>query len=129
MEIIKYLGIDWGEKRIGSALGDGLTKIATPFKVLNSFDEVRKVIENETIDVVVLGVPFSKIETRQPASEDYNLFADKLKGLGKIKVEYIDERLSSKAADALSRDKKAKAQRDNISAMLILQTFFDKQRA
>ena len=30
-EIKKYLGIDWGKSRIGLALGDSETKIASPY--------------------------------------------------------------------------------------------------
>jgi RNase H-fold protein (predicted Holliday junction resolvase) len=42
-----------------------------------------------------------------------------------IPVIEIDERLSSKAADALVGNKKTKAERDALAAMLILQSFFD----
>ena len=49
-----YLGIDWGEKRIGLSLADSETKIATPFKTVENVDDVARIIIDEKIDVVVL---------------------------------------------------------------------------
>ena len=43
-----------------------------------------------------------------------------------VPIELVDERLSSKAADALVGSKKTKAPRDMLAAMLILQTYLDK---
>ena len=34
-----YLGVDWGEKRIGLSLADSITKLATPFKTVGSAEE------------------------------------------------------------------------------------------
>ena len=53
----KYLGVDWGEKRIGLALGDSETKVATPFRTAGDMAELVKVVKGEEIDVVVVGRP------------------------------------------------------------------------
>lgn len=123
----KYLGIDWGEARIGLALADSETKIATPFKVVGDLAEVLKVAEEEEIDVVIVGKPVSMMN-REPrtVNEEYNKFIDELKNKIKIPLELVDERLSSKAADALVGSKKTKASRDTIAAMIILQSYLDK---
>ena len=44
-------------------------------------------------------------------------------------IHLSDERLSSKAADSLLGDKKTKAARDAVAAMLILQSFLDLSRS
>jgi putative holliday junction resolvase len=129
-ELKKYLGVDWGEKRIGLALADGETKLATPFKTAANVDEVVKIIGEENIDVVVLGKPVSiKNYELKITNEKFNIFFQELKKNIQIPIELVDERLSSKAADALAGDKKTKSSRDEIAAMLILQTWLDRKNS
>ncbi|MDO8667598.1 MAG: Holliday junction resolvase RuvX [bacterium] len=124
---MNYLGIDWGEVRIGLALADGETKMATPFKTVKDVLEVAQIVESEAIDTVVLGKPVSMMNYEPlTLNEKYNKFIDELKSKIKIPLELIDERLSSKAADALAGTKKTKASRDEIAAMIILQSYLDK---
>lgn len=123
---MNYLGIDWGEVRIGLALADSETKIATPFKVAGNLVEVLKVISEEGIDVVVVGEPVGiRNQELGIRNEKYNNFLNELKSKIKIPVELVDERLSSKAADALPGDRKTKSSRDEIAAMIILQSWLD----
>ena len=126
-KITQYLGIDWGEVRIGLALGNNEIKIATPYKVVSGVDEIIKIIKDEDIDVVVAGKPFRMSDVGCRMSDEYSEFISLLKKKIKISIEMIDERLSSKAADALVGDKKTKAPRDAVAAMLILQTYLDKK--
>ncbi len=133
---MKYLGIDWGEKRIGLALADSETKIATPFKVVGDIDELVRVAEDEQIDMIVLGKPYQISNFQFPISKQFEKFFKIIKQKVNLPIEIIDERLSSKAADALSGDTKinppsprlrrARASRDAVAAMLILQTYLDK---
>ena len=123
----KYLGIDWGEKRIGLALGDRETKVATPHKTVSSVDEVIKIVKEEKIDIVVVGKPLKMSDIRCRMSDEFLDFLDLLKKKLDIPVETVDERLSSKAADALPGSKKEKAGRDAVAAMLILQGYLDKR--
>jgi len=125
--IIKYIGIDWGEKRIGLALADSEIKIATPFKTVKNIDEVKRTINNEQIDVIVAGKPISITDCKlQITNKKFNEFLQSLKNKINLPIELVDERLSSKAADALVGSKKAKASKDAIAAMLILQLYLDK---
>jgi putative Holliday junction resolvase len=122
----RYLGIDWGEKRIGLSLGDSLTKTATPFKVAGSISDIIKTIKEEEIDIIVLGQPLMMQGKKLKIQNNFLIFLDSLKKKLNIPVEMVDERLSSKAADALSGDKKTKAPRDAVAAMLILQSYLDR---
>lgn len=126
-ELIKYyLGIDWGEARIGLALGNSETKIASPLGTALTFEEVIKIIKEENIDTVVIGEPVKMSGEKLNLQKEYLAFLNTLKQEVKIPIESVDERLTSRAADALVGDKKTKAGRDAIAAMLILQSYFDQ---
>lgn len=122
-----YLGIDWGEKRIGLAIGHGETRTAVPLKVCGSIEDVLRVLENEMIDEIVIGEPRSNISDKYQVSEEFSVFLEKLKDESGLPVILANEFLSSKAADALEGTKKNKASRDEIAAMLILQSYLDKR--
>lgn len=126
LKIIKYLGIDWGEKRIGLSVGDSETKLATPLKIVSSIEEVIGIIEEEEIDILVVGLPVKMDEKQSSSSVGAMEFIDKLKSLSDVLIDTVDERLTSRAADALEGDKKTKADRDATAAMLILQTYLDR---
>lgn len=122
----KYLGIDWGEKRIGLAMGDGETKIASPFKTVGFVKEIFDVIKDEDIDEVIVGRPLKMSNSKEQISSQYQNFLNEIKKEIKLPIIEIDERLTSKAADNLVGNKKTKAGRDEIAAMLILQQYLDK---
>jgi len=120
---MRYLGIDWGEARIGLAIGDSELKLASPLGVVHDLRQVLEVIKKEDIDIVILGEPL-KMSGKAEFLDSFKKFYNKLKK--EIKVELYDERLTSKEADALPGTKKTKAAQDAIAAMLTLQSFFDK---
>ncbi len=120
-----YLGIDWGEKRIGLAVGDSETRIASPFIVVKNIEDIIDVIEEELIEEIVIGKPFNMSNIDFELSKNFLSFLEDLKQKVNIPVHEFDERLTSKAADARVGDKKTKASRDVIAAMIILQDFLD----
>ena len=124
MESKKYLGIDWGEKRIGLALADEETCLALPFKTVGNMNELLDVIEAEEIDVIVIGSP-KKMSGEAANNPAWLSFVEELQKKSAKTIEFLDERLSSLAADALSGEKKDKAQRDEIAATIILQDYLD----
>jgi len=125
-EAIKYLGIDWGGKRIGLAIGDSLTRLATPAGVVFNLKEIKKLIKTEEIAELVIGLPLD-LPTGTRINREFNVFRKDLKNIIRLPIHEIDERLSSKQADSLSGDKKTKATRDAIAAMIILQSFLDQE--
>ncbi|MCK5416410.1 Holliday junction resolvase RuvX [Candidatus Parcubacteria bacterium] len=120
-----FLGIDWGEKRIGLAIGNDEIKIANSFGVVKNLDDVLEVIKKEMIDEIVIGIPYSISDFKFPVPEQFLNFLNNFKEKINIPMHEIDERLSSKAADARVGDKKTKVSRDEIAAMIILQDYFD----
>ena len=124
----KYLGIDWGLSRIGLAIGDDETNMAVPLKVVSSIKDILQIIQEEEINIIVLGSPL-KMSGADNLNNNFLKFKNNLEKKIDIPIELIDERLTSKAADALSGDKKSKASRDALAAMIILQSYFDKKDA
>ncbi|MFA5318340.1 MAG: Holliday junction resolvase RuvX [Patescibacteria group bacterium] len=123
----KYLGIDYGTKRIGLAIGDSETKTAVVFNTVNNIDEVKKIAEEEEINIVVVGKPYSIADSAHKLPENWQKFVAELKEkLLNAEIIFEDERLSSKYADSLIGDKKTKASRDEIAAVSILQGYFDR---
>lgn len=124
MEGKKYLGIDWGEKRIGLALADEETSLALPFKTVATLNELLEVIKEEEIDEIVIGSP-KKMSGDAANNPLWLNFVENLKEKGGKPVVFLDERLSSLAADALGGAKKEVASRDEIAATIILQDYLD----
>jgi len=125
-ELKIYLGVDWGGKRVGLALGDSETKMAMPFKTVANAREVAKTATEEMVDVLILGEPIKMRGAADGLDKNFENFFEELKKLlPETKIELVDERLSSKAADALPGGD-LKASRDEVAAMLILQEFFDR---
>lgn len=124
----KIIGIDWGAARIGLALGDSEIGLATPFAVVPDLKAVLDTLQKEKIERIVIGKPIKMSGSEEQLTSGFLTFVEKLKKQTSLPLEMIDERLSSKAADALSGDKKTKAPRDAVAAMLILQSYFDTQR-
>ncbi|MFA6513687.1 MAG: Holliday junction resolvase RuvX [Patescibacteria group bacterium] len=122
----KYLGVDWGEKRIGLALAEEETKIATPFKTVAKMAEVLAVIKEEEINTIIIGSP-KKMSGEEANSPKWLDFVARLEKQTDCRIIFLDERLSSLAADALIGNKKTKANRDEIAATIILQSYLDEK--
>jgi putative holliday junction resolvase len=123
----KYLGIDWGEKRIGLSLAHEDSGLATPFGLAKSLSELVSIAEREGIDHLVIGLPRS-MSSKDFKNDKFDKFIKILKERlpeNDIKYEFIDERLTSVQADSLMAPK-MKQSRDSLAAMIILQAYLDK---
>jgi putative Holliday junction resolvase len=127
MKIIKYLGVDWGEKRIGLAMADSETKMAIPYETVSDIQQLKGIIDAEEIEKIIIGKPLKFKGEEDKLNKNFLIFLKKLQEIKNIEVILVDERLSSKGADALMGTKKNKAGRDEIAARLILQVYLDKE--
>lgn len=120
------MGIDWGEKRIGLAVADSETKIATPLSVVSNLKDLKGVVKEEGSGVLIVGSPVKMSGERRDLNPAFLNFLELLKEEFPDKeIIQFDERLTSKQADALPGKKKEKAGRDETSAMIILQNYLD----
>lgn len=130
---MKYLGIDHGEKRIGLAIGDDETYIAVPLETIEAGDRKEAVaaimllIKEESVEKIVLGLPLSLSGEAGRQADIVRKFGITLEEASGIKVEYEDERRSSKQAEELTRGLDM-GNKDAIAAMVILQTYLDRLR-
>jgi putative Holliday junction resolvase len=124
-KIKKYLGIDWGEKRIGLATADSEVNLALPLSTVANLAGVLGVIKEEEIDIIVLGSP-QKMSGAEANNPDWLAFLQELRERAGRPVELVDERLSSLAADALGGEDNETASRDEVAAAIILQSYLDK---
>ena len=122
----KYLGIDWGEKRIGLATADEETHLALPLGTVPDLAGVLQVVLEEEITKIIIGCPYKLAGLEESLNPSFVKFAALLEKQVVIPVIKIDERLSSLAADAMGGPKKMRAGRDEIAAALILQTYLDQ---
>ena len=133
----RYLGIDFGTRRIGVAVSDELGLTAQPLPTIeSSTDEetlraIRGFIDQYGVLEVVVGLPKNMNGSLGPAAELALAFARRLEEGGAAKVTMWDERLTSKAAERLLIEAdlpRAKRKRhvDQMAAVLILQGFLDR---
>lgn len=119
------LGIDWGTKRIGLALGNTETKLASPFISVSSAEALGDIIRKEGISRLVVGMPYHTTSKEIALNRQFQAFLEALKGNFGLPVTQIDERFSSQLADKLGRYDSRDGERDTVAAMVILQTYFD----
>lgn len=136
-----FLGIDHGAKRIGLAVGDSRTAIASPLATIKARgradDDVRGIVQNTRnydIDAFVVGLPLNMDGTEGQQARLTRRFGNELARATGIPVHYWDERLSTNTARELIRPaelarKKRKDCLDSVAAQVILQSFLDTRAA
>lgn len=134
---MRYLGIDYGQKRTGLAICDAGEIIASPLKVLTVGQGylvagIAEIVKRENVDAVVLGLPLNMDGTAGYQVKRVRAFAAQMKDRIDIPIHFQDERLSSFEAEGklagieLTRKKKKK-RLDAVAAASILQSFLDEK--
>ncbi len=135
----RVLGFDYGHVRIGVAVGNGATGTAEALTTVRSkntvpdWQQLDQLIREWKASRLVVGLPLSMAGEETAMSAQARKFGRSLAERSGLEVDFVDERLSSVAADQLIQEitperkkirKKHTRQRDNIAAQLILQTYF-----
>lgn len=103
------LGFDYGRRRIGVACGNTLTQSAQPLKTLNRgaetpWTEIGKLVTEFSPSQFVVGLPYNMDGTETALTPDVRNFAAELNARFQRPVALVDERLSSRAAEAELRE-------------------------
>ena len=131
---MRVLGVDWGEARIGLAVSDETGTIASPYKVIpNDADAAKAVVNAAAVtgaEEIVIGYPLTLTGAEGPAAERVRNFARDVQSRVSVPIKLVDERFTTKAAEAKLRAAGASADRikktaDAAAAALILQTYLD----
>lgn len=130
------LAFDFGEKRIGVAVGDLSLRIAHPLATIaaednaSRFREVQKLITEWRPTRLVVGLPMHPDGTEHELTRLSRRFANRLEGRFHVAVSLIDERFTSTAAESRLRETGARGESvrkslDKAAACEILQSWFD----
>jgi putative Holliday junction resolvase len=138
---MRTLGIDFGARRVGLALSDEGGRYVSPLEVLtvsspeNALAQVLSVIAREGVERVVLGLPINMDDSLGPPARGVVEWGAKLAASSSREVIYVDERLSTFAAEQTLLDRKRagekltrgrkKEQLDAVAAAAFLQDFLD----
>ncbi len=136
---MRKLGIDYGEARVGIAITDALNITVQGLETIqrNNSDRIvlkriDEILQKYEVDTIVVGMPFHMNGTMSERAKMTESFVHKLKcKYNKIKIETIDERLTTVAAhktmNFLEVNKhKKRGIVDTISAEYILETYLNK---
>jgi putative holliday junction resolvase len=129
------LAFDFGEKRIGIAVGDFETRIAHPLTALAAEDNKARFAAIEALIRewrpvrLVVGLPAHADGTEHETSRLARRFTHRLQGRFGVPAELVDERLTSVAAESALRESGARARSrkaaiDALAAQEILRTLF-----
>jgi putative Holliday junction resolvase len=126
------LAFDYGEKRIGVAIGNALTRQARALVVVPNrnrdyrFEAVGKLIGEWKPDALVVGLPCHPDGTPHEMTQQAKRFGNQLNGRFNLPVDWVDERYTSVAADLdMREDGVPESMRDAEAARIILQQFLD----
>src|SRR4051812_10488030 len=105
---MKYLGIDYGSKRVGLALSDSGESFALPHKVITDFTdfkevagEVEKVCKAQKIVEIVVGESKDYKGEENQIMKDVKLFVEELRKRLNIPVHLHPEFLTSLEAEQI----------------------------
>ena len=129
---MKYLGIDYGSKRVGIAVSDDKGSFAFPKTVLNNDKElvchIKKICENERVEGVVIGESVNQEGVSNPIHTAAKSFAKDFAAVTKLPIYWESEFMTSHhAAIGGRKGEFKKGILDASAAALILQRFLDKK--
>jgi putative Holliday junction resolvase len=102
------MGIDYGKKNIGIAVGQTLTQSARPLAVLRYSDtkqskkilfvQLKQLVDEWKPDVLVVGWPLNMDGSESELCNEVKKFAARLNMENNLPVAFVDERLTSREA-------------------------------
>lgn len=142
---MKYLGVDYGAKRIGLALSDSGGHVATAYKILENdgmfLPSLKEILEKEGVQALVVGKSHGLDGTPNPIQKHIDVFIDVCQKKFDLPVHTHSEIFSSMEAkwgvtkptrrvtksNRVSMNSKKPEHIDSGAAALVLQNFLDSQ--
>ncbi len=133
------LGFDFGTRRIGVAVGQTITRTATPLCVLTAqegaphWPEIAKLIERWGPTGLIVGLPLHMDGAEQDLTRAARRFGNRLHGRFGLPVFWQDERLTSAAAEwemaeAARYGTHTKHDVDSMAATLIVEAWLTENQ-
>ena len=131
------IGFDFGQKRIGVAIGNNISKSAQALITIESasnnqkFEAIQKIMDEWQPVSIVVGVPFNVDGSEHKVTNLCKKFAKQLEQKYALPIHLIDERYTSIEASYEIQDKKIDLKKkklliDQIAAKIILQSYLDQ---
>ncbi len=126
-----YLGLDWGESKVGVALAHAETKVAVACGIFKNnedlLEELERLVKSETIGTVIIGIP-----KRKESPEEYpaKKFGQNIANILGVNVVYTNEMFTTKLAQDTLKvlgKKQLGAQDDSEAAKILLQDWLDRE--
>jgi putative Holliday junction resolvase len=117
------IAFDFGEKRIGVAVGNTLTQTSEPLKIIqeknqhDKFKEIEELIQEWKPKILVVGLPKYPDGTEHKMTQKAKRFGNQLHGRFQKEIVWVDERYTSVSVEGGN---------DALAAQLILQQYLDK---
>jgi conserved hypothetical protein TIGR00250 len=135
----RVMALDVGERRIGVALSDPTRTLASPLTTIRAVPRstavkrILTLIRDYQVTALVVGLPLTMNGDIGPQATLVQQFVDELRPLIDIPISFVDERLTTVAAERMMIDLKIKPEQrrariDEVAASIILQDFLDSQR-
>jgi putative Holliday junction resolvase len=135
---MKFLGIDYGTKRIGVAVSDDTATLAFPLTTVlagpGALSHIDKLVKENAVETIVIGESRDFAGKPNTVMEDIEQFKKDLQELTQLPVVYEQEFFSSSAAarqftpDASRKENPSQEKLDASAAALILQSYLDRTR-
>lgn len=127
---MRYLGIDYGLRYVGLALGDDETRLAAPFKTIDQtreqlFDTLKKTVAEEGVESIVVGIPVYTGKSREQENHT-SAFIEQLYAEVAMPIHEQNEQFTSQESRRRISEG-SDADEHSVAAMLILQSYFDAQ--
>ncbi len=134
---MKVLAVDFGSRRVGLAVGDTVTRIASPLALVESsrqqevLAEILRRVAEYGVERIVVGYPLNMDGSKGRACAAVDRFAGFLRKRVAVPVSLVDEKLSSFAAEEkgkeIDRDfRRRRVFLDSLAAQVILQNYFEQ---
>jgi putative Holliday junction resolvase len=131
---MRAMALDYGTRAVGVAISDELRLTVRPLQTLRGLGRARLIkaigalAAEYEIGVLVVGLPLRMDGTRGEAAMRVDALIDDLRRALEVPVVACDERLTSREADDLLRERGAdrqarRARSDEIAAAIILQDY------
>jgi putative Holliday junction resolvase len=132
----RTLCIDFGKKRLGIAVSDPLNitaqsvEVITRTNIKKDLHRIKSIVEEYKVSKIIIGLPLNMDGTKGISAEDTENFGKILKKEIAVKIEFLDERLSTAQGERILLEADVSRQNrkkyiDKISAQLILQNYME----
>lgn len=130
---MRFLGVDYGLKKIGLAVGDDDSGLAFPYGVIAAGEDAPERIvvigAKEGVEAFVVGIPIPNEMFHSDVQLNLTMaFVKALQEKTDLPVSVVDEQFSSAEARRMQKEYGVKAEEDAIAAQIVLQAHLDELR-